>query len=81
MYSVEVLNYINDLKIIFKRLKQGRIVKRSRRKRIKISDWPTKKKLRSFQKKREQRTAFYKTKRAKPFHRFPNKYFFSFCTT
>ena len=53
--QTKVLNYINDLKIIFKRLKQGRIVKRSRRKRIKISDWPTKKKLRSFQKKREQR--------------------------
>lgn len=53
--QTKVLNYINDLKIIFKRLKQGRIVKRSRRKKIKISDWPTKKKLRSFQKKREQR--------------------------
>lgn len=50
-----IRNYLHDLKIIFKRLVQRKIVQRQRRKKIKMNDWPTKKKLKIFQRKQERR--------------------------
>lgn len=51
--DTKVLNHLRALTIIFKRLAQQRIVHRQRKKRKRTKDWPSKKQLMSYRRKKQ----------------------------